>query len=299
VLGIPLSNLWLASAAFLLNLSIKAIRWHRMARQLSIPVTLPVSIAAFFSGCFWGLLTIGRIGEFYRAEALFDRAPSKLVALATCITDRLIDVAFLAYLALVLSILIFLPWSVASRIALVAAASVGVALVFVGLARLTRRRARLPVPSPAEGRRWQRWWLAAWEQIAPLLVASRDLVFEWRMAETLALTAASWAAYFLTIYWLALGLGIQPPFAVTCLASSLAAIAAALPISFQGLGTREATFVFVFGAVGITATQSMTLSLSALALFYLVSLPTGGVGVAWRSRQKASSPDVARSAVPR
>src|SRR5262245_5494531 len=66
VLGIPLSHLWLASAAFLLNLTIKAIRWHRMARQLSISVTLPVSMAAFFSGCFWGLLTIGRIGEFYR-----------------------------------------------------------------------------------------------------------------------------------------------------------------------------------------------------------------------------------------
>jgi uncharacterized protein (TIRG00374 family) len=299
VLEVPPSNLWLASTAFLLNLIIKAIRWHRMARQLSISVTLPVSMAAFFSGCFWGLLTIGRIGEFYRAEALFNGAPSKMVALATCITDRLIDVAFLAYLAVVLSILIFLPWSVAGRITLVVAATVILALVFAGLSRLTRRRATTPVPRSTQSRRWPRWLVAAWEQIAPLLVASRDLVFEWRMAETLALTAVSWAAYFLTIHWLALGLGIRPPFAVTCVASSLAAIAAALPISFQGLGTREATFVFVFGAVGISTTQSMTLSLSALALFYLVSIPTGGVGVAWRSRQKALNPDVARAAVPR
>jgi glycosyltransferase 2 family protein len=299
LLGIRLSNLWLASAAFLLNLLIKAIRWHRMARQLSISVPLPVSIAAFFSGCFWGLLTIGRIGEFYRAEALFGRAPSKMVALATCITDRLIDVAFLAYLAAALSTLIFLPWSVASRVTLVGVATVVLALVFVGLARLTRRRAKIAVPSPTEERRSPRWWLASREQIAPLLVASRDLVFEWRMAETLALTAVSWAAYFLAIHWLALGLGIRAPFSVTCVASALAAIAAALPISFQGLGTRDATFVLVFGAVGITTTQSMTLSLSALALFYLVSIPTGGAAVAWRRRQRASTADVARAAAPR
>jgi uncharacterized protein (TIRG00374 family) len=289
VLGLPLTSLLFASIAFLLNLLVKAIRWHRMSRQLSIDVPLDVSVAAFLAGCFWGLLTIGRFGEFYRVEALLDRAPSKMVALATCVTDRVIDVAFLCYVAAVLSIMIFLPFGVTVRLGLAVAATLILALMFVGVGRLTRRARGLAVPRARKPRRWQRWGAGVWQRIAPLLSACGDLVFSSAFPQTLALTALSWLAYFVTVHWLALGLGIHVPFAVTCVASALAAIAAALPISFQGLGTRDAIFVLVFGLFGITTTQSMTLSLSALALFYLVSIPIGAGGLAWRSRQKASS----------
>lgn len=59
-----------------------------------------------------------------------------------------------------------------------------------------------------------------------------------------------------------------------------------LPISFNGLGPKEATAVFFFGLAGVPSEAAFALSLLFRAIVILTSLP-GGV-LWWRERRRTS-----------
>ncbi|HKO92302.1 MAG TPA: lysylphosphatidylglycerol synthase transmembrane domain-containing protein [Polyangiaceae bacterium] len=286
--SIPLLSVAFATSACCLNVLLKAFRWHRMARQLSIQIPLQVSLAAFCSGAFWGLFTIGRVGELMRMEALLDRTPSKLTALATCTTDRAIDLAFLIFAAGIAAILSLAPWSVGVRTALAFSATLAVGSATLGLSHMVRTRLlpqlarKEPELLPGGGR-----LQALLRGAGPLLIASSDLLLRWQVIETLALTALSWGAYLVTVDALMAGVGMAVPFSALSVTAPLSAVVAALPISFQGIGTRDAVFVFMLASYGVTTTQAVSLSLAILGVAYLATLPLGTLGLFWRHRQKA------------
>jgi uncharacterized membrane protein YbhN (UPF0104 family) len=86
------TTLALAAAAFSGNLFLKAIRWQRLLQAQQIELPGRVSMAAFLSGQFYAQVTLGRVGEFFRVEALMERGVTAGTALASCVFDRLLDV---------------------------------------------------------------------------------------------------------------------------------------------------------------------------------------------------------------
>jgi len=89
---VTIGTLLLSGGAFTLNSSIKAFRWHRMLVAQGIALPPKVTIAAFLSGAFYGQVTLGRVGELFRVEALIERGVSTGAALASSVLDRLLDV---------------------------------------------------------------------------------------------------------------------------------------------------------------------------------------------------------------
>lgn len=291
---LPASAVGIAGLAYGVNVLIKAFRWHRMVRQLQIPVAMGVSVSAFLSGALYGMLTVGRLGELLRVEALLDKCPSRARALATCIVDRLLDVLFLGAVAWVGSVATL---GVPATMAGLVAAAVGL----WGLRRVTnvlRARRSLKAASVAAGAEHEpkpKWLANKWVNrivsgSTELMFVTSDMVTTVHGFENLFWTALSWSGYFGAVIALTAGLGCDVPWLATVTVSSVAAISAALPISFQGVGTREAAFALAFAPYGMTVTQAVTLSFSLLALFYVVTVPMGIVGVIWRrGQQKAEA----------
>ena len=63
-------DLALAAALFLGNAVIKALRWHRLLGLLDLQMRWRASVGSFLTSAFYGAVTVGRVGEFLRAEPL-------------------------------------------------------------------------------------------------------------------------------------------------------------------------------------------------------------------------------------
>ena len=82
--GAALSALGLFSA----NILLKSFRWQRMLSAQRLHLPMPVAVAAFLSSQFYGQVTLGRVGELYRAEALIERGVPLGIALSSSVYDR-------------------------------------------------------------------------------------------------------------------------------------------------------------------------------------------------------------------
>lgn len=295
---LPASAIGIAGLAYGVNVLIKAFRWHRMVRQLQIPVETGVSVSAFLSGALYGMLTVGRLGELLRVEALLDKCPSRARALAACIVDRLLDVMFLGVVALVGSAASLGPVLTVSGLV---ASALGLWLLrFLASTVRARRTAASAAAANAvaatgdanqtapAGNKWltNKWVSKILTGSAELVLVTAEMTTTVHVFENVFWTALSWSGYFAAVAALTAGLGCDVPLVASVTVSSVAAISAALPISFQGVGTREAAFALAFAPFGMSVTQAVTLSFSLLALFYVVTVPMGLVGVVWRRSQQ-------------
>ncbi len=229
------------------------IRWARIARGLGIAVDRARKVRFVFVGMFASLFlpsTIG--GDAVRAVLLArGREGMRARAFASVVLDR--ANGFAALLGL-----IGIAWLAAGRGAAVAGWGM-LALAALGvfgvrwLALVPRLRA-LPVASPD----FRRAWLAA----LPLSVFVQLGVIGAHVAlgRAVGLTLA-WPDWVLVV--------------------GLAALAAALPVSFNGIGVREASYVGLAGWAGGDETAAGAMAALWLLVLAITALP-GGV-LLWQS----------------
>jgi uncharacterized membrane protein YbhN (UPF0104 family) len=84
--------------------------------------------------------------------------------------------------------------------------------------------------------------------------------------ETYLYSVAGFAIYFLCIYFLSMGLRIELGFFQVILIITITSLVAMIPISFLGIGTRDAGLLVVFKWFGHTPEQAIALSMALLLL---------------------------------
>ncbi len=84
--------------------------------------------------------------------------------------------------------------------------------------------------------------------------------------KTYLYSVIAFAIYFLCIYFLSMGLRIELGFFQVVLIMSITSLVAMIPISFLGIGTRDASLLAVFKWFGHTPEQSIALSIALLLL---------------------------------
>lgn len=274
-------DLLLASAMFGLNLWLKAWRWQRMLAWQNIALPGRVALAAFFSGQFYGQVTIGRVGELMRAEALTKAGVSTGRALSACLIDRVLDLALVASLATVLSALLL-----ADATGAIGASVVLIALTLGGLRTLQaianrHRNGTLGGFSkrPAIAR--------ALTFLVDLMDGARPLLRPLALLESLAWTGLAWTFYFATLWMLARGAEVYASLSVLTAASSLAALSSLLPFTVSGLGAREVIFSEMMQTQAVANEAAVVLALLNLAVMMVTTLALGGLGLLVRQRQLA------------
>ena len=286
----PLSarSLALAAGYFCVNVLLKAVRWSRMLSAQGIPLSFPVAIAAYLNGQFYGQITVGRIGEFYRAEALVERNVSIGRAMSSCLWDRLLDVLTVLTLATVLGALVVGDYRSATWAGSILATFAGTGFAAIAVIRIALdpvrsrhrfKRVRDKIEQSALLKRLT-------GSVLDLVEGAKELVKPLPLLEALFWTGISWANYFATLWQLAAGIGLTASRASLTAASSLAALTALLPISISGLGVREVVFAKVLGTEGARMESAIVLSLANLAVMTAAALTLGLIGVVWRHRQQ-------------
>jgi glycosyltransferase 2 family protein len=279
---VPSTTLALSCACFGINLWLKVWRWQRLLVAQAIVLPHRVVLAAFMSAQFYAQVSVGRIGEFLRIEALTERGVRPAVALSSCIFDRLLDVFLVLFAGSVLGAFVL----GAARAAW-AAAIVLIALALMAAAFLDMLgRERTPEPP----------WLVRL-QARPLVARGTRVLRELArgmlpmlrprpLLEAMLWTSIAWSGYFAALFALADGLHLDVPRVLLTATASFAALSALLPVTISGLGARELIYIQVLRAHGVAGESAVALSLLHLIVMSACAILLGLAGVAWRQRQR-------------
>jgi uncharacterized protein (TIRG00374 family) len=243
--------------------AIKAWRWNILMSELGMQAPpLGYSIALYMIGLFLGGTTPGQSGDFIKAWYLRERGQQLAPALFSIVLDRLFDFVIMALLAL-LALVEFLDLLPApARIATVAFAAAVILLTPALMARAPREwlmtRALPFMPSRVRNAitRWR-------DQFAELSLRPALL------AQLLLASVGSALSTIVRIYLLFLALPLdRVPLLAIISSTALIAILQALPISFAGIGVRDAILIAVLGRYGYPSEIALTLS----ALYLLINI---------------------------
>lgn len=254
-------DLALAVFFFIPFLLVKAWRWQIILRDLDTTISLSTAVKLYALGLGAGMVTPGQVGD--AVKIAYFRARGMGRALVSVLLDRLWDVLILLLLA---GSGAFLFWrefeSEWFALALLLAGTVTL------LAITTNPRAQMRLLTFIQRVRGANAERSAFEPIRLNRI---------QILRQFALTVLATVIVYLRLYFLISALDIHLDAIPFIAAMSLASVAALLPISVSGVGTRDATLLFIAPIIGITREQA--LGMSALILFLSVINGLVGFGV--------------------
>jgi uncharacterized membrane protein YbhN (UPF0104 family) len=273
--GLQAWPLVVLSVLTVLVMGLRAFRWRLFLRAQSLPVSLGRTGALYATGVFLGSFTPGRVGDL--AKAVYLRRECGLSwekALANSLVDRLLDLG----LMLALGVWAAHHWGLwgdaatwGAIVSLVVGGGLAVLLVVHGDAMVVLAGDRYPALRRA-------------------LLLARGLATEARRfgagVSLLALgfTFLAYGVYFAQTAWMARLLGLPIPGVDVVGAVVLFGLAAFLPVSVAGLGTREGILTLLLARRGVPDPLEWALVFSGLYFAYCFVLPALLGGVCWLAR---------------
>lgn len=247
---------------------VKSWRWRQVLAAQHIAVSPADGARWYLAGLALGSLSPGRIGELAKVVFVRERGAATVPAVVATVYDRLLDVLLLPVVA---TAALFAHGAAdPDDLRLFGLASV---LALGGGAGLLLLRRWLAVPVRLLAPK------AAGAAVDEVL-ASLDAL-PWTLHLRLGLvTVACWVLYAASLVLLARDLALPAPPLVVGAAVLAAALASALPVSFSGVGTRDAVLAALLAPFGVSTGQALALSSATLALLLVQAL---SFWPAWRS----------------
>ncbi len=282
--GANMLLLLLALALYFAAIALGAVKWQVLVRAQKLAISLGDLLAYSLVGLFFGNLLPGNVGgDLVRAYGLVRASGRAEAAAISVLVDRLMGVIAYAGAAIVMAILAAMTLTRGAEFEQITIAAVAAMLLFIlGSALLFSRRVSQRVKGVF------RW--APLARLEPVALRIYDALQVYRhsyraLGTNLALSACSVVVTTLVWYIVGLALGVQVSPFYFFLFNPLIAFVLLIPISFNGLGPKEAMTVFFFGLVGVPSELALAMSLVFHLLVVLSSLP-GGV-LWWRERALA------------
>ena len=268
---INLAYYFIAILFLFLSLIMRTIKWKKLINSIGTKIPVAHLLRFMAKGLFLGVITPGRLGEFWRAKYLTDHSGiSHGSAFYTAFMDRLIDMLVFGLVAVAGLLIIYLRFGIEAQWQIYLLAFIFIIILFfvflkkLGLQRLSKLFVRFFVP-------------ASGKEKTNVFLADFDGPFKGLKLRLFLELLAYGFLYYLTAvavyYFVALSLGINLPFWYLFLAVSMVWLILALPLTFLGLGTREASFIYFFSILGIPAHSAVAFSLSVLLIYILSALP--------------------------
>ncbi len=235
-------------------------RWHLLLNNLSIRRNYWENVKLYFSGFLLGTVTPGRIGEFYRLFKLSKEGHSKTKSAFAILLDRIFDISLILILSIfsVYFIIDFKGFNT-SIVKLVLWLGILIILIFYlsvfVLKEYTAKKFQLILKKIFHF------------DINRNTIIKNVKKLDFRLFINLSLlTTGFWMIHFFQLYFIGKAMGIQVSFTNMVFVLSLVSLAAMLPITISGLGTRELAMISLLLLFGVTKETSLALSLMTYSI---------------------------------
>jgi hypothetical protein len=254
-------------------LAVRGYRWWLLLRLVGIPYSRWRSTVVWAIGFFAASITPGKVGDAVRALYVSrETAKGFGESFLTVFMDRLMDLVTVLVFG-VATIVVFSSryMDMPSLWVIIAAALALLALVYLVLHGGLMRKLAGPVfriLTPAK----YRSQLSA--EVEGFYDALGLYARHWKVtAYAAVLTLVFWVGIVVLAFTVAQTLGIGVSFGYVALIMPMVTLVEIIPVSVSGIGTREATVIFFFSAVGIGSAQAVAFSVGYLiAGTYLTAL---------------------------
>ncbi|HDD72685.1 MAG TPA: flippase-like domain-containing protein [Candidatus Aenigmarchaeota archaeon] len=260
-----------------LVIALKAYKWNILVKPYSREFPLSRFVSSWLVGFSIGIITPGRLGDLARAYYLRARL-SLGNALTTVVIDRIIDVLVL-FLLSVLGILGFVGIYAVGFDYLTIILMLGgffavfCVLMFMVSRKETMRRLAKPIFRRFVPERHKNKARKIFHDFYTGL--SRMKKTKRSVALSLLICIFSWILCLFQTYVLSLSLGLNIPFTFILCVMPVVTLLDALPVSFSGLGTRDAALIFFMGFISLSPENAVSLSILILTFNYLLIAAIG------------------------
>lgn len=268
VIGIKYSYLIYVFLLCVPLLGFKAWRWKIFMDQQGISYNLPSAFCMYSVASLFSLFIPGKMGDASKIFYLSQDKHNLATSFSTIFLDRLFDLLILVLLAL-LSLLFFA--SLFSWVFMVVVLILGLGLLLISFfllknkKNLSRYYGLLNFFIPAK-------YHDAVSAHLDEFFASFSRYNKRAYLGAGALTVLSFLVYLLQVYILALALSLQINFFVLIPMVVFSNVADLLPISFNGIGTRESIFILFFKLLGLPAEKAVALGILQLSIVLFSSI---------------------------
>jgi uncharacterized protein (TIRG00374 family) len=270
-----LSLLLLALATNAFVIIIKGIKWRTFLFEKKNKVSTVECIKGFLKGFFLSVITPGRIGDFARAFFVKEKVGFS-AGLASVILDRLTDIILLlalSFLSLIAFFYLTQNWIINPLWVLVLLVALLLAVFYV--LRKSKKGFFRSIFFAITPERYRTRVQNAYEGIIRELRNTRNHKSGLFLGITLGIII--WFFSALAGFWIGSAIGINQPFYFFGIAVLLLALLEIIPITFAGLGTREAGAIFLFSAVGVPTETAVAYSLLLFFTAYIPISTAGGI----------------------
>jgi uncharacterized protein (TIRG00374 family) len=261
-----------ALAAYILSQVVSAVRWTMLARPLGFDEPFGHFFRSYFTGMYMNLFAPSTVaGDIGRALFLAGRQRRKALAFTTVIADRglgFVVLIWIAALAILTQPAYHLPALLSYGAWVIPPATL------LGWLYLPQLAVRFLAPN----NRWRH-------------LVERDLAAYWSdfrlLAETSLVACIFHGLQILSQILLAWALDLDVPLPFFFIFVPVVNIAGMLPISFSGIGIREAGYWFFLASVGVTRPAAVALGLLSSAVVLLSGVSGGLVFLLWKAELPA------------
>ncbi len=253
-------------ACFLAMVLVRIIRLYYTMARIGHAISFRDCYIATLEPAFMGLVTPGRLGEFARVGYLQTYGAPLSLALSIVMFERLVDVGILLFVGLegVFYIFSSRPYQILGGVVTLS----GLILFYLSLRGYKHVFQWLKVP------------IEALFRFMPNSLKTRQQAL--RVSLALIMNRTTVLIFLLGLLCIVLNLGqifmlgkafgFEADYLVIVFAYAAATLVSLLPISVGGLGTREATYIFIMGCEGILKEQALLFSLLDGLVFGIVAV---------------------------
>jgi len=278
-LGIPPLYVFLCLFSVVPILISTNIQWQILLKKQKIHVSFFYSLKNIFIGYFYGFITPGGFGGYIRALYLKNESGQPLPkCVSNIVTFNTLD--FLSLLVLGLIGGFFLSSRFPILFIIIVIVSLIVASLFIFFLKKNKSQVvftkffQLNIFSKLKDRLED-----PVETFFENLPSLKDIILPF------SLSILGWIIRFSELYLVSKLFDIHVPYISFIFIISVAYVAASLPISIYGLGTREATLITLFSIFAVTSEKIISLSLFWFAIIWLLPSIVGAVITAFESKK--------------
>ncbi len=271
-------NLVFIAAALLLGLStilLKGLKYKIVVKAHNKNISLLDSTKYFTIGFFLGLVTPGRIGEIARALYANQKINSLGKSISTVVFDRAIDLAILIAMGFIAALFFSLSLQIEVIPAwLLALIAVCFCMLLFLISRKNIARVFLkPVFQAIVPDKFKQKAKTGFDEFYHSISEAKENR-KW-LATAVGVSIITWIVTVFTISLYLTSLNLSVPLHFVFLLLPILTLVDLLPISFSGLGTREAASIFLLSFYGIGAAEAVAFSVLVFAIGYVVCAAIG------------------------
>lgn len=245
---------------------IKFIRYQYILSQQSVDCPFAKTVQISLASIYLSFITPGRMGEFAKAFFIQKQHASSMNKLfAGSVLDRLYDVYILLITALVGISFVVNPFGSETMPLILSLCALVLAPIslFIPQVRLQFLSTICWIPEKLFKTR------SLYDQLNGFF-QELDHLMNWELLSGLILTIIAYIIFFYSCNLMSLSVGIPLPYYKVAFFVACVNIASFLPISFAGLGTREACLVYFFAREGLTSESALAFSALIFILTYIL-----------------------------